>query len=279
MESKISEAIRLKYQPVALIRTDRKPDNAMQFKQGKWGCIMWLAANAAKGNYSVCDRETFGCVGGGVGMGFGNQYKNFPGGEDCFSYFLSSGNEQWEQGKAVGEQVRAFMSKDMFDEFMHGERYFETPDKVHQFIEYLPMTDIREKYVVFKPLRDISPETEMPHIVIFFADPDQISALTVLANYGREDNQNVIIPYAAGCQTLGIYPYREAESDKPRAVVGLTDISARVFIRKMLGDHLMSFAIPFAMFSEMENNVEHSFLNRPRWLSLVKSKMDDTSES
>ena len=33
-------------------------------------------------------------------------------------------------------------------------------------------------------------------------------------------NENVIIPDAAGCQTIGIAPYREAQSERPRAVVG-----------------------------------------------------------
>jgi hypothetical protein len=94
----------------------------------------------------------------------------------------------------------------------------------------------------------------------------------VLANYGRGDNENVTIPWAAGCQTLGIYPYREANAERPRAVVGLTDLSARVFIRKQLGDNLLSFAVPFALFREMEANVEGSFLQRPTWQELLAAK-------
>jgi hypothetical protein len=114
---------------------------------------------------------------------------------------------------------------------------------------------------------------EKPQTIIFFVNPDQLSALVVLANYGRGDNENVIIPYAAGCQTIGIYPYREAKSAKPRAVVGLTDLSARVYIRKQLNDpHLMTFAAPFALFEEMEQNVPGSFLERHTWQSLMSEK-------
>ena len=105
MQSKISSAIRLKYPPVALVWSDKRPEKAVQFKKGKWGCIMWLVASAAKGKTSVCDRETFGCFGGGVGVGFGNQYKNFPGGEECFCHFLSSGNEKWEKGRQTADMV------------------------------------------------------------------------------------------------------------------------------------------------------------------------------
>jgi hypothetical protein len=109
---------------------------------------------------------------------------------------------------------------------------------------------------------------------VFFADPDQLSAMVVLANYDRADNQNVIIPYAAGCQTIGIYPYREARAKKPRAVVGLSDLSARVYIRKQLADNLMTFAVPLAMFKEMEGNVAGSFLERPTWQGLLKAKRE-----
>ena len=69
MESKIADAISIKYQPVALIWSDEKPAEAMQFKEGKWGCIMWLAAGAAKGKTAVCDRKSFGCYGGGTRHG------------------------------------------------------------------------------------------------------------------------------------------------------------------------------------------------------------------
>jgi hypothetical protein len=47
---------------------------------------------------------------------------------------------------------------------------------------------------------------------------------------------------AAGCQTIGSYPYREAESKKLRAVEGLTDLSARVYVCKQRnGPHLLIF--------------------------------------
>ncbi len=60
MESKIAGAISLKYQPVALIWSDEKLAEAVQFQEGKWGCIMWLAASAAKGKAAVCNRKQLG---------------------------------------------------------------------------------------------------------------------------------------------------------------------------------------------------------------------------
>ncbi len=272
MESRIAQAIETKHPPIALIWSDEKPEGAMQFQEGRWGCVMWLAASAVKGRPAVCDAKTFGCFGGGVGMGFGNQYRSFPGSEEGFCHFLSSGIEGWAEGPAVAEMVKPFLSKETFDNFVHGERYVKTPKDVKRFVTCLPIMQIPKRYVVFQPLADVDADKETPQTVIFFADPDELSALVVLANYGRGSNENAIIPYAAGCQTLGIYPYREAESDRPRAVVGLTDLSARVYIRKQLGDNLLSFAMPFALFKEMEANVEGSFLQRHTWQELLKAK-------
>ena len=270
MESAIARAIQLKYQPVALIWSDEKPADAMQFSEGKWGCVMWLAVHAAKGRAAVADRKTFGCFGGGVGLGFGNQYKSFPGGEEGFCHFLSSGNAERKGGMETAEKIKPFMTKESYDNFLHGECYIKSPELVQKFLNSLPLTDISAKYVIFKPLSDIETAGEKPQTVIFFVNPDQLSALTVLANYGRGNNENVIMPYAAGCQNIGIYPYRESKSKNPRAVVGLTDLSARVYVRKLLGDpNLMTFAVPFSLFNEMEQNVPGSFLERHTWQSLL----------
>lgn len=278
MKSRIADALGLKYPPVCLIWSDVKPEGALRFGSGKWGCIMWLVANAAKGRVSCCDRESFGCAGGGVGVGFGNQYKNFMGGEVCFHYFLSSGNRDWEKGREMGGELKEYMHKDFHDDFMQGEGYLKTPSHVKNFVRALPITEIPSKYVVFKSLEIVDEKTEKPVSVIFFADPDQLSALVILANYARQSNENVIMPYASGCQNIGIYPYREAEYDNPRAVVGLTDISARLYIKKQLGDGLMTFTVPYRMFEEMEDNVEGSFLSKKAWQDLRRVRDDVADE-
>jgi len=52
-------------------------------------------------------------------------------------------------------------------------------------------------------------------------------------------------------------------------VVGLTDISARENLRKQFGKDLLSFAVPWQMYLEMEGNVEGSFLQRRTWKGLT----------
>jgi uncharacterized protein (DUF169 family) len=94
MESKIANAIQMQYAPVVVVLTDERPKEALQFQEGSRGCVVAMLNAAAKGKTVVFTRETFGCPGGGVGLGFGNLYENFPGG---IEYFLSTGNKEFCQ--------------------------------------------------------------------------------------------------------------------------------------------------------------------------------------
>lgn len=268
MTDALTDALGLKFEPVALILTNNKPEGARQFKPGKWGCVMFMLAAAAKGATAVFDRDTYGCPGGGVGLGFGYAYKGFAGGDECFKYFLSVGNDQWEQGRQTAEQVKPYLRAESYDNFVHGERYLKSPERVQQWIDCLPIRDVEYDFVVFKPLSEINDEE--PKAVIILADPDQISALTIMANYDRNCNDNVIAPYAAGCQNTVLYALNEADKDQPKAILGLQDISARVVIKRQLKADLMSFTAPWKMYRSMVGNAAGSFLERHSWKELRK---------
>lgn len=271
MESKIVRAMKLKYTPVAICWSDEKPEGAMQFAPGRWGCVMGaLAAVAERGRVAVFDRDTYGCWGGGVGLGFGNCYEQFPGGLDGFHGFLSNGNDKSEQGRAVAQACSSWMRGSLREEFLHGERYKRTPEMVRGFVERLPLMQVPTRYVIFKPLTQVQDETGA-QVVVFLADADQMSALVVLANYDRPDSDGATIPYAAGCQSIGILTYREINSAQPRAVIGLNDLSARRTMRK-LGKDLLTVSVPRRLFQKMEANVEGSFLQKAPWTELLPAE-------
>lgn len=248
MDCKISKAINLKNSPVAVILTNDKPESGLQFKEGTWGCVAsMMVASASKNKTAFFDRKTYGCMGGGTGLGFGNCYKDFP-----IDYFLSTGIKDFQTN------IRTRVSLE------EGEAYIKTPELAKKFVDNLPMRDVETDYIVFKPLQEIG-ENEKPEMVIFIVNPDQLSALVVLANYGRDNFHSVMAPFGAGCQTI-IHGYSENEKDAPKAIMGFFDISARKFIDK----NLLSFTIPYKMYEEMNENVKDSFLEREQWTELNK---------
>lgn len=255
MESKIANAIGLKNSPVAILWTDEKPEDGIQFKEGRRGCVGAMLVAASKGRVAFFDRKTTGCGGGITGLGFGS-YNNFPGG---IEKFLSTGNKELCKTEQ-GQKMAAAMPN-----LIEGERYFKTPEVAKQFVDLLPIQDTPFQYVVFKPMEKVTNE-ETPKVVTFLANPDQLSALLVLANYEAEHNLNVIAPMGAGCHTIGIIPYEEEESESPRAVLGLFDITVRKYVDK----NTLSFAIPYKLFKRMESNVEGSFLERKEWIEIME---------
>ena len=237
MESRIARELKVRYQPVAIIFTDEKPEDALQFKEGSRGCVVAMLSAVGRGETAVFDRRTYGCGGGGVGLGFGNTFSGAPGG---IEYFLSTG-----RGEGYPE----------------GEGYRKTPELARAFLDKLPITDIPFDYVVFKPLEQVEPDKETPQMVTFYVNADQLTALVVLANYDQPSSDNVIIPSAAGCQSVCLIPYHETQQEHPRAVVGMMDISARPHV----DPDILSFTVPYQMFLRMEANVPGSFFEKGAW--------------
>jgi uncharacterized protein (DUF169 family) len=244
MESRIALELKLRYNPVAIIFTDDKPEKALQFQEGRWGCVVSMLTAASKGKTACFDRSTCGCTGGRLGLGFGEAHSQSPGG---IEYFLSTGR---------GEG------------FPEGEAYKKTPELAKAFIDQLPITDIPEKYVVFKPLGEVA-EADDPRLIMFYATPDQLSALVVLANYDRA-TAAVSIPFGAGCHTVCLIPLNEAKKEMPQGIVGAIDISARPYI----DPDILTFTVPYTMFLEMESNIPGSFLEKEAWQK-VRQRLPD----
>ena len=247
MKSKISEALKINNSPVAVILTNEKPEVGIQFKESTWGCVASMMSAVSTGKTAYFDQSTFGCIGGGTGLGFGNQYGEFP-----IEKFLADGFEDFESesGKNIAGR--------------EGENYCKASDIAKAFVDNLPMRDITYDYVVLKPLEIVS-EMENVSQVIYFVNADRLSALVVLANFGREDSNSVIAPFCAACQSI-LYGYNENEKVFPRAIIGFFDISAR----KYVDNNTLTFTMPYKMFLEMESNVDESFLKNDLWKKLLE---------
>jgi uncharacterized protein (DUF169 family) len=249
MHSKLIDALCLAGSPVAVVLTDEKPDGALQFKEGRWGCVGTTLTAVAKGRTAVFDRATFGCPGGGVGLGFGDQY------EQCgfaIEPLLSHGDAE----------IAAKMQRS--SKMGEGERFFRSPDLVHSWLETLPMTDVPTEFVVLKPLELVTAE-EKPEMLVVLVNADQLSALVVMSDYGRGSGASVIVRFGGACQSI-IFGYAEAQRERPRGVIGFFDIAQRSHVSR----ETLSFTLPWALFEEMEGNVPGSFLEMEDWRELQK---------
>jgi uncharacterized protein (DUF169 family) len=269
--SEIARAAGITMHPVAIVWTDKKPEKALEFKEGTWGCVMWLFAKVAKeGKTAVFSRDTTTCAGGAMGLGFGRPMeKHAARTEEGFCSFLSNGIGGAVDRKAyeaIIDRAPDTHHKKMLTE---GERFLKSPAIVKKFLENLPVYDAKDRYIVMKPVQEVEDGEDVKSIV-FVANADQIAALSTLANYGTGNIRGGIIVAAgaAGCQAMGVCTYAEGESSLPRAVIGLTDLSARRAVRPALGKDVLTFSVPFKFYQEMEGNVPGSFLGLDLWKEL-----------
>ena len=225
---------------------------------------MWLLAQAALGRTAAISRETAGCPGGLIGLGFETAFED----PERHSYFLSCGVEGTGAPEHLVEQARAMPESPGKEHLLHGERYWRDPAAARAFLDGLPTLPAPPAWVVLMPLSAV-PDGEEPAVVVFVANGAGISGLVTLAHYRRPAVDGVIIPPGAGCMQFFLWPLVEAQQEHPRAVIGMTDPSARVATKKILGTDILTFAVPWSRYREFEEDVVGSFLETAQWRDLI----------
>lgn len=224
--------------PLAFYYTDEGPGKKAGGGRGT-PCVIAHLARAMKGEPLWLDAETIGCPGGRRYLGFAQEL--MPG----FEHFLSCGIP----GK------------------MPSERYKKSPELVTELMKHQPPMAAPARWIVFKRW-DTLGEADEPLAVVFLARPDVLSGLFTLANFDAPDQYAVIAPFCAGCGSIVQYPYQEGRSDRPRAVLGMFDVSARPFVPA----GTLSFAAPWPLFARMVDNMKESFLITESW-NKVRARM------
>ncbi|MBN1533248.1 MAG: DUF169 domain-containing protein [Spirochaetes bacterium] len=216
--------------PIAFFFGD-DPAAAPARAPGGHSCIVCELARVRKGESVKYAAEAVACGGAKRYLGFSGQI--MPG----FEYFLSCGNDRIE-----------------------GERYKRTPEIVRETQRIMRRVPVGDGPIVFKRWDRLAAADE-PLAVVFFAKPDVLSGLFTLANFDRVEPEAVTAPFAAGCGSIVHYPYLEQMSERPRAVLGMFDPSARPCVPA----GVLTIAFPMKRFTEVVGFMEESFLVTGTW--------------
>jgi len=218
--------------PICYFYTNQVRDEDVKESTHTERCLIGNLNRVREGFPFVYSAATPGCIGGKRYTGFTQKLR------PRFEYFLSCG--------IPGE--------------MEGERYKQSPELVRRHLVHHPPFEAPGQYLVFKRWDKLGAD-EQPLAVVFFATPDVLAGLFTLANYDVADPHGVVAPMGSGCASIINYPYEEAQSEYPRCVLGMFDVSARPGVP----DDRLTFAVPMKRFEQMVHNMDESFLITDSW--------------
>jgi hypothetical protein len=230
--------------PICFYYTDYEEQAiAMQPYSGGY-CLINELGRVRQGENLSFENKAVMCGGGKYYLGFADKLR------PNFNYFLSCGIP----GKLAGERYKA--SPELVEEQMSAQVHLHAP----------------ARQIVFKRWDRLA-EQDQPLVVVFFAGVDVAAGLFTLANFDAHGNQAVFAPAVSGCSSIVQSPLQELQSDGPRVVLGMFDISARPWVPA--GE--LTLAIPWPKFICMLENMDESFLIIHAWDDLRERFTDPSS--
>jgi len=218
--------------PITFYYTNDPGNATLMPSSGRWNCLICELQRVRSGQSLAFSSESLKCGGARRYLGFTDKMR------PNFEYFLSCGIENK----------------------MEGERYIRTPGLVEELMKNQKKLKISGKYIVFKRWDNLD-EIDNPDVAIFFATPDILSGLFTLANYDQSEPNSTFAPFGAGCGSIVHYPYIEKDSERPRAVLGMFDVSARPCVPS----GILTFSVPVVKFTKMISYMDESFFITDSW--------------
>lgn len=205
------------------------PSEDQLLRPAKGACLFQQLHDIADGKHMVFSATSFGCPGAGCYLGFTKPHE--------------------KAGDALAKKEK-FKSKEKYGTAFYKEIHTLKP---------------QSGYLIMSCLESINDKTKV-EVVNYWTNPQTLSGLVTLANFDRPDNNNVIIPFASGCQSMWTLPYGEKSRPTPKAVVGAMDPAMR---RHTPPDSLL-FSMPANRFLQLAENISSSFASGRRWLMLIE---------
>ncbi len=272
MESVIVRNLRPEFEPVAVIWSDTIPDDALQFKKGKFGCILYLFAEASRnGKIAGGSRDSITCTGGRAALGFGTDFDASEESFDFYAAFFSKGFRSACNQAAYRARMEA-APKSWRTMLEYGERRHCSAELAKEWIRNgLPCNDIQYQYVLFKPLNRTAPE-ENARAVIFSVSPVELAGLVTLAGSVMPGTDPVQVPQGPACSSITAFAYAQVDLTEPRAVLGMMDIDGREVMRKRFRDDTLTLTLPGPLFQGMEQEANDCVFQTPSWKGLTDKR-------
>ncbi len=269
MESSIVRHLRPEFEPVAVVWSDTLPDGTVQYRKGKFGCMLYLFAQASRrGKITGGSRETITCGGGRAALGLSPEFAASK--EDLHNYsaVFSKGLKSARDRDAYEKRMQA-VPESWRHLYEYGERRHCSYELAESWLLHgLPRYDVPHEYVLFKPLSLTSLE-ENVRAVIFPVNPVELAGLVMLAGSVMEGTDPVQVPQGPECTSITAFAYAQAEQESPRAVLGLLGVDGRKVARKRFRDDILTLTLPTPLFQRMEHEADDCVFQIPSWKILT----------
>ena len=256
MKSELSEMLRLEMEPVGIFFANTSISCEHSPSTETRNCVVPLLMACAAGKIICLDEENCNCPGGYTGCCFGDGFSRL---NPQIHYMLAQG-----LGDSAPEGAPEAM--------VYGERFFCDEKLAMKWRESLPYSQRALPRIVFAP-ESRWDETGEPDLVLVFADADRISAIVTMLGSHNGEAVNTIVPYGAACHSI-LFAAWQLDREKPKAVMGLFDISQR---RTALRD-LLTMTMPYPMWHEMGEDLEISALTTGAWHEIEKRLSGKSTE-
>ena len=269
MNSRIVQHMQPEFEPVAVTWSDYPPDNTLQFKPGRFGCILYLfAAASRRGRVTGGSRESIVCAGGRAALGLGTDLDASAEMLDRYAAVFSKGVRSAVNQDAYRARMEA-APKNWRPLYEHGERRHCNAQLARDWIQQgLPRYDIPHDYVLFKPLSRTDPEDNV-RAVIFPVSPDELGGLITLAGSVLPGTDPIQVPQGADCMRIAAFAYAQAGQDAPRAILGMLDVDGREVMHKHFHKDTLTLTLPTALYRRMEREAGESIYQVPSWKKLL----------
>lgn len=209
-----------KLPPMSWFFNDIAPDNAFMPPKNIWTCMFEHIEKVCNGKPMCFASGQSGCSGA-----------------SCYLGFTSPSTQA---GRFLAEK----------------EHFKKSTELGNAFYNDIQARPPETRFLIWQSLADMNNHTPV-EVITIWTDGAGLAGLVTLANYDRVTNKNVIIPFAAGCQSIWTIPYKEKFMGEPKAVVGGMDPA----MRQHLASDTVSFSVSAERFVEMTDNIPGSFLD------------------